>query len=225
MRIELEAKYVVAACKMVDKGNSRLSGVHIMPGKRGNAVICASDGRGLLMIESESDSPKFGFTIPISMAKLIKAKRSSKIMLTIEVSEYEGNENGTKDGALIIEYDDMTYHGVSNEAKNGRFPRVADVVESHFNAVQTDEPGQFDPEMIGNFAAVGKILDIPSNLMRIRHNGEDSALVTFVDAAHVFGLLMPLGGGTKQMSAPEFALDYQTEPVDETVNQETRSIA
>ena len=191
--MELNIRFLKAAALAVSKEQTRyyLTGVAVQVGPRG-AYIVATDGhRALAFRQSGDDLPEINIIIPADIIAGIKPPKGVDIVYLTKESESRWR----------IDYCGAS---ISFAPIDGTFPDWRRIVPKETSG----ETSQFNPAYVGDFAKIAKALGRGEPCVKMAHNGQGPALVTFGDDIDGFGLLMPTRanyGSTVWQTAPEWA--------------------
>jgi DNA polymerase III subunit beta len=193
--MELNLKLVKAAALVTSKEETRyyLKGVAVQADAKGSYLI-ATDGHRLLAFcqsrECYGGEP-VNIIIPADILAGIKLNKH------VEIAELtQESENRWR-----IEYCGTA---VTFAPIDGTFPDWRRIVPKETSG----ETAQFNPAYVGDFAKVAKALGRGEPCVKMAHNGQGLALVTFGDDIDGFALLMPTRanyGSTVWQTAPEWA--------------------
>ena len=192
--MELNIRLLKAAALAASKEETRyyLKGVSVQAGPRGLYLIATDGHRALAFRQSGDALPEVNIIIPADIIAGIKLnKHIDEATLTRE-----------SDTHWRIDYCGTA---VTFAPIDGTFPDWRRIVSKETSGALA----QFDPAYIGDFAKVAKVLGSNARAgVRMAHNGDGPALVTFGDDIDGFGLLMPTRasyGSTVWQTAPEWA--------------------
>ena len=163
----IDANKINALLLLAPKKDSRdyLNSIYI--DKAGRMVATDGHRMGIVPIDKGDES----FIIPRSLLDTLKPKGT----VTIETIPVKG-------GMLTLQSDGKTVQGQAVDAK---YPDYLRVIPQEVSG----EIGQFDPNLLGDFGKVAKMLGVPSNAVDIIHNGENNSAI--VKMAGFFGVVMP----------------------------------
>jgi len=192
--MELNLKLLKVAALVASKEETRyyLKGVAVQAGPRG-AYIVATDGHRALAFRQSGDAlPEINIIIPADIIAGIKLnKHIDEATLTRE-SDTHWRIDYCGTATIFAPID-------------GTFPDWRRIVPKETSG----ETAQFNPAYVGDFAKVAKALGRGEPCVKMAHNGQGPALVTFGDDVDGFGLLMPTRanyGSTIWQTAPEWAV-------------------
>lgn len=178
--MELNVKLLKAAAIAASKEETRyyLKGVAVQADARGAFVIATDGHRALAFCQSRE--PHEGATVNIIIP--------SDIVAAIKPNKYEERATLTQESATHWRLD---YCGTSVifAPVDGTFPDWRRICPKEASG----ETAQFNPEYVGGMAKAAKALGVKSasGAIRMAHNGEGPAIVTFGDDIDGFGLIMP----------------------------------
>jgi len=192
--MELNIRLLKATAIVASKEETRyyLKGVAVQAGPRGAFLVAIDGHRALAFRQSGDELLETNIIIP---ADIIAGIKLNKHVETAELTQE--NENRWR-----IEYCGTFIVFAPIE---GTFPDWRRIVPKETSG----ELAQFDPSYVGDFAKVAKALGANAKAgVKISHNGDGPALVTFGDDIDGFGLLMPTRanyGSTIWQTAPEWS--------------------
>ncbi|QDT41045.1 hypothetical protein Pan241w_11040 [Gimesia alba] len=186
--IEVEAKLIMAACEILDRGTSNsVDGVHFTRDSKGNLVVVATDGEGMVMYRSESPAPSFNFTIPTKLAKAVKGVKNKYRTAVITAEERGPGQDEKKTQKATVTFNGGTFEDVTLESLarlNGRYPDIADFVRRwREQGEPSGDPSWVRPAFIVKLAKSIRTADYLPAMMRLEHNGVDIAKI--VIAKHI----------------------------------------
>ena len=192
--MQLNIRLLKAAAIVASKEQVRyyLNGVAVQAGPRGLYLVAMDGHRALAFRQTGDALPEINIIIPVDIIAGIKLNKH------------------IDDATLTRESDThwrIDYCGIATifAPIDGTFPDWRRIVPKETSGALA----QFDPAYIGDFAKVAKVLGSNARAgVKIAHNGQGPALVTFGDDIDGFGLLMPTRanyGSTVWQTAPEWA--------------------
>lgn len=169
--------------------------------------MCATTGHYLLAVDYQhGDSQDWigNFIIPRDVCEMIAKVKN----YNLGVIEIESEQNKV---ALNAAYRTVT--GVIRvcdtcigfKSVEGVFPQYTRVISPWIGNDTDMKPGQYNPEYIGTFSKVAKLLGSKLGYFTLWQRGNDSALVTFSskpDRINAIGVLMPIRAESKDLHLP-----------------------
>lgn len=193
--MNLNIRLLKAAALAASKEQTRyyLNGVAVQAAPRGLYLVATDGHRALAFRQSGDALPEVNIIIPADIIAGIKLnKHIDEATLTRE-SDTHWRIDYCGTATIFAPID-------------GTFPDWRRIVPKETSG----ETAQFDPAYVGDFARVAKALGANAKAgVKIAHNGQGPALVTFGDDIDGFGLLMPTRanyGSTVWQTAPEWAV-------------------
>jgi DNA polymerase III sliding clamp (beta) subunit (PCNA family) len=186
MKVSINLNTLKSVAHAVGKEETRyyLMGVHLEAGKdgftmvatNGHMLLCAFQPYGEHMPRDHMES----IIIPAGLIAKLKVKRNADPWAELTINGLD----------LSFEYRGETFGG---KAIDGTFPGWRNVVPRECSG----EIGHHDPDYLATLQDAGRMFfDEKNALIKVSHNGDNAALVTFNTAlpGKFFGVIMPFRG-------------------------------
>lgn len=184
--ISLNLRYLKAAAIATTTCETRyyLKGVAVQyDGATPFLHLIATDGHRLMALRhplddsTETPAEPFSIIIPLGVITSLKIPRGSDMAFLVQLSPNRW-QIMPQGGAPSIAFDII----------DGTFPDWRRIVPKELSG----ELGHFSFEYLGDFSKIAKALGQKNPTLKLLHNGENVALVSFGTEIDGFGIIMPL---------------------------------
>lgn len=185
-----------------------LNGVYVESAP-GSTRMVATTGHYLLAVDYDHGDTVHQWTgnlvLPHDVCEMIAKIKTPYDVGTIEIEDVKVTASGAQ--GQVTGTIDIIGKRIGFKSIEGVFPQYVRVIGPWVGTHDDMKAGQYNPEYIGTFSKVAKVLGAKSGSFTLWQRGDDSALVQFTtlpDHTHAIGVLMPtkLGGRGSVIANP-----------------------